>query len=369
MSSEDKAFQEELAARQKKAEPGPRKSAKKSGKASTSDPTDTDSPKTETAEAPVVPSTESGDSLESAGDNQTPGLDAADGTNEQAGDEPSEVAPQPTPVAVPVPSTDVVEVVAHPADSQAAFRAMDRYDEVQIIEEIEGRMSEVLVYKIPTGTDLSFAGVREAIRLLVEQTGRRINTGTHPPIKDIVDINGEPHHQVMVYAVDESSGQGYWGTAQQPVQMKLRDDTARKYREKGKKISEDNKVDDEFAFTKALSKAQRNALKYFIPEQIRQGILAIAQKNPAKLREITMGPGAPQIDAPAALNDEKATALINECKERYTALKREYPAFAKRLPPGKFNSDLRSAWSSHAALETLRDNLVEARTAIEAKAA
>ncbi len=348
--TKDEAFEQELE-RRKKAESGPQAPGSDGG---SKDPVLESSAATDTAdaqpEAPTVPSDDAP---------SPPVPDDRESSDEQAGGA--------SPVA-PVPS-EVVEVVAHPADPNAAFQAMERYDETQIIEEIEGRMSEVLVYKIPTGMDLSFSGVREAIRLIGERTGRRINTGRHAPISEVIQINGESYHQVKVYAEDEASGQGYWGTAQQPVRMKLRADTARKYREKGKKVGDDDTVDDEFAYTKALSKAQRNALKYFIPEQIRQGILAIAKNDPRKLREITMGAGAPMEDKPKALGDPEAEKLIASCRETYQAIGREFPDFKTKVPPGRFNSDLQAAWSSHEALRTLLGQLEDTRSAYEKAAA
>jgi hypothetical protein len=237
---------------------------------------------------------------------------------------------------------------------------MDRADEVQIIEEIEGRMSEVLVYKIPTGTDLSFAGVREAVRLLVEQTGRQIRVGDRDPVVERYEEDGQSFVRVSVYAEDASSGQGYWGTAEQPTRMKLRADTAAKYRKSKKYVADDDTVRDEFAFTKALSKAQRNALKYFVPEQVRQGVIALATNNPKKLREITIGPGAPMVDAPRPLDTPAGKELIDECRRLYRALCDADESFKARKPPGQFHASLQAAWSNLTALESLRDSLQDA---------
>jgi hypothetical protein len=258
---------------------------------------------------------------------------APDGTTERPADEDppnhrdgsGELGPDKTERASTgvVPSSLELAPV-EPGDPSAPYRAMDRADEIQIIEEIEGRMSEVLVYKIPTGTDLSFAGVREAIRLLVV-----------------------------------ASGQGYWGTAEQPARMKLKPDTAQRYRKNKKFVADDDTVRDEFAFTKALSKAQRNALKYFVPEQVRQGVLAIAKNDPKRLREITMGPGAPMVDAPKPLDDQGGRALISECRELYKQICDADPSFKARKPPGQFHASLQSAWSNRDALESLRDSMLD----------
>jgi hypothetical protein len=275
--------------------------------------------------------------------------------DDQAQDPASAETPENPAGAGPPPSLELAPV--DPGDPSAPYRAMDRADEIQIIEEIEGRMSEVLVYKIPTGTDLSFAGVREAIRLLVENTGRQIRIGDTPPVVERYEEDGQSFVRVSVYAEDVASGQGYWGTAEQPARMKLKPDTAQRYRKSKKFVADDDTVRDEFAFTKALSKAQRNALKYFVPEQVRQGVLAIAKNDPKRLREITMGPGAPMVDAPKPLNDQGGKALISECRALYKAICDADPGFKARKPPGQFHASLQSAWSNRDALESLRDSM------------
>lgn len=279
--------------------------------------------------------------------------DASAAITPQAPESRDEQAGGVSPVA-PV-SSEVVVAVAHPSEPNAAYMAMDQYDEAQIIEEIEGRMSEVLVYRVPgKGEDLSWSGVREAIRLINEQSRRRIRIGEKPPIVSYDEIDGKKRVCVMAYAEDEASGQGYWGSSHQPLKMELRNGTAK---------------DDEFALQKALSKAQRNALKYFIPENVRQGILAVANNDPKKLREITMGRGAPMQDKPPAVSDPEGQQLIADCRELYKELGREFPEFkTKHLPPGKFNADLEAAWSGHESLKTLKGRLEDALAAYKAAA-
>lgn len=345
----DEAFEAELAARQK-AEPEPQTAETVLSEAEAAPGTDLPD-----AEVPAVPSDAA--AVETSPHEVETAREAH--PDEQAGGV-SPVAPA---------SSELVEVVAQPTE-HAAYSAMERADEVQIIEAIEGRMSETLVYNVPgKGQDLSWVGVREAIRMIVEDTGRNIRITDAPPIKSYETINGEQHVSFMAYAFDEASGQGYWGEANQPVRMALKKTTADNYRKSGKHVYDDDTVDDEFASRKALAKAQRNALKYFIPENIRQGILAIAQNDPRKLREITMGRGAPMENKPAALSDEEGQKLIAECRELYKAIGREFPEFKAKVPPGRFNSDLQAAWSSHEALRTLKGQLEEARDAYKAAAA
>src|SRR4051812_19137637 len=71
------------------------------------------------------------------------------------------------------------ELVVRPDVPEDVFRAMDALDELQILEALEGRPSEIMVYsfeassgKVQTG--LSWTGIAEVVRLTNQERHTRI---------------------------------------------------------------------------------------------------------------------------------------------------------------------------------------------------
>jgi len=244
------------------------------------------------------------------------------------------------------PPTELVAL-----DAQDAYRAMDRADELQILDELQGRALEVMVYSFSQGgkrlTDLSYAGVREVVRTLNVRGHTRIKiSGCRPPLVDEVSEDGESYYRVMVYAEDQSTGSGQWGTAVEPKHMKKKNGDV---------------VWDKFALTKALNKAQRNAMKALIPVEFQQTVVAQYLGDGAKVKKIQAGPGAEQLaELPPPLTDPKAEALKQEAREVYDSIKSHDRT---KLLPAAFHAYLVRAEHSHERLqefvEYLRQRLDE----------
>lgn len=213
------------------------------------------------------------------------------------------------------------------APGRDVYRVMDRHDEEQILDELQGRPVGEMVYSFsPSGggkavTDLSYGGVREVVRTLNREHFTAIQIdGDRPPMVDEFTEEGTAYYRVMVYAKDVATGQGQWGTAVEPKKMKLRNGSEKW---------------DKFALTKALNKAQRNAMKACLPLKFVEVIKAQYLKDANKVRELLAGPGAEAVaELPPPLDTPEAKALQAKIRERYREL-----ADMNRLAllPAKFN--------------------------------
>ena len=250
------------------------------------------------------------------------------------------------------PSTELA-----PANEDAArdaFRVMALADEEQIVDELQGRALDVMVYSFPMdgkpATGLSWKGIREVVRTLNARgfTRLRISPSHRPHFEDVLTEEGDPAWEVHVYAEDERNGGGAWGVAAQPKQITLKNN-------RGKKP-------DPFAKTKALSKAQRNALESLLPAQLVEALKAQYHGQ----GRVKMLPGtvaeAPD-NRPTALTDDHAKDQVARCRAIYDEIK---DLNRLLLPPGKFNVLVRDAEHDHgrlddliAHLESLRDQEAE----------
>lgn len=254
---------------------------------------------------------------------------------EAPGEEPDPEDYKPPEVALAVDTRDEADV----------YRAMDRHDELLILDELQGRAIKTMVYSFESGgqllTDLSVHGVNETVRLMNERGGCQI--GISPSIEPIVNEvreGEEDYYQVLVFACDARfPSTGRWGTATEPKVMQRRNG---------------DRVWDKFALTKALNKAERNALKKQIPEDWRQFIIAQAtnQDRVEYLRPLGSGAVA---ELPPAIQGERADLLRKEIHEAYAELK-ELNRLA--MPPGRFNGWLtRVETESEERMEAFRDQL------------
>ena len=249
-----------------------------------------------------------------------------DGTAEALPDDPEDFKPSGADLEVAVP--------------EEVFAVLDRHDESQILDELQSRLLDVTLYDFPQDggrvTDLSYAGVREVTGLM-NRTGKvklRLIPGSLRT-EDRVE-NGEPHIRAEVWAEDLVTGAAFPGIAYEPKLMKLKDATAKKWRAKGKQVPDDNKVWDSFAETKAAAKAERNALKKFIPEQIRQTLIAQYQGDPVRIKQIQAGAGAEKLaEMPAPVQSDEANKLRALIRATYDELK-QHNRLA--MPPGQFNA-------------------------------
>ena len=264
------------------------------------------------------------------------------------------------PVEGEVVDVQVVEDVApaeHPPADQLSdeaardqYRAMALADEQQVVDEMQGRALDVMVYSFqPKGsnapvTGLSWKGIREVVRTLNARgyTRLKIAKEPRPVFEDVLTEEGDPAWQVAVYAEDERNGGGSWGVAAQPKAMKLRNGSTKP---------------DPFAKTKALSKAQRNALESLLPAELVEALKAQYHGQ----GRVKMLPGtlsdAPD-DRPPALTDDRAKDQIATCRSVFDEIKALNRLL---LPPGKFNVLVRDAEHDHGRLDDLIAHLESLR--------
>jgi hypothetical protein len=274
----------------------------------------------------------------------------------------------------PAPAELAVADVAHPEAD--VFRVLDRHDEAQILEEMQSRVLDVTLYDFPgeggsRQVDLSYKGVREVIHLMT-RTGK-VRIRVIPGSLSVVEVfeNGEPHYVADVWAEDTVTGEAYSGSSSQPKLMKLTDKTAKKWRAKGRDVPDDRKVWDSFARTKAINKAERNALGKFVPEPLRQVLIAQYLKDPKRIDVIRAGAGAEQMaELPPPLADERADAQRAEARELYDRIKGFAPGgVAVGLTPAAFNQWMTRTEHSHERLDDfltfLRGKLEEAEKGAE----
>lgn len=256
---------------------------------------------------------------------------------EKPGQEPDPEDYKPPEVALAVDDRSEADV----------YRAMDRADELLILDELQGRVIKTMVYSYESKgeliTDLSVYGVNETVRLMNERGGCQIGVSPVPePIVTEVREGEEDYYQVMVFARDARFPEtGRWGSATEPKVMTLKNG---------------NKVWDKFALTKALNKAERNALKKQIPEDWRQFIIAQAtqQDRVEYLRPLGSGVVA---ELPPAIQSEEAELIRRQIHEVYAELK-ELNRLA--MPPGRFNGWLtRVETESEERMEAFRDQLID----------
>jgi hypothetical protein len=128
--------------------------------------------------------------------------------------------------------------------SPEAYELLDSRDEEQILAEIKGNIITEMFYSFPlegrTVTGVSWVGTKEIAR----QYGGI-------DIEFIRVDETEESYTAVVKARDTRRGTSLLGTASQPKMMQTRS---------GERA-------DRFAYTKAVSKAQRNAIRAIIPER------------------------------------------------------------------------------------------------------
>lgn len=251
-------------------------------------------------------------------------------------------------LVVPAPA----ELVIRPDVEGDEFRVMDAYDELQILDNLQGRPSEKLVYsfkgkdgKMQTG--LSYEGVAEVVREMNANRMTRIRVSPDfTPVFETVQEENEhgtliTYVQAMVYAEDLLNGGGDFGTARQPKFQVFRD------------ANKTPKLDG-FATAKALSKAQRNAMKPLTPVVFREALIAQMLGNPTRVQLLRTGMGDPVAELPAPLVDERATELKEQIRAVYAQIK---AIDVQALLPGQFNAKLRRVEHEHAGLEELLEAL------------
>lgn len=133
-------------------------------------------------------------------------------------------------------------------EAKNEFEVMDALDEGQIVDEIKGHVIEQYFYEFPQGNrqvvGISWAGIKYVARKMAE-AGHPISIEE----KHLTVTNDS--YIVEAAAMDLVTKEKRWGVAECPKYMKLK---------------EGDEKPDPFALQKAFSKAQRNAIRNFIPE-------------------------------------------------------------------------------------------------------
>ena len=124
------------------------------------------------------------------------------------------------------------------------FEIMEKRDEEQILAEAQGHIIKEMFYKFPidgkTVTGISWVGTKEIARRY---------GGIKMGIPQVTDLGDD--WACSVQATDTKNDVTLVGSSLQCKNMKKRDGS---------------EVPDRFAYTKGVSKAQRNAIRALIPE-------------------------------------------------------------------------------------------------------
>lgn len=151
-------------------------------------------------------------------------------------------------------------VVVSPVDpSIHLIVASEMSDDAVIESELMGEVLPYFVYKFNNAgketTGLSVKGVSEVVRRLNRDKKSGYNIRIHPQYQKVehnIDQDGDKGVQVSVYAENMLDGNSAWG-------IKF---------ESYYKTGKNGRYKNEFAVEKALAKAERNAKRKLIPEQV-----------------------------------------------------------------------------------------------------
>lgn len=145
------------------------------------------------------------------------------------------------------------------------YEAMDLVDETQIVNEIEGKITdEALVYSFPdkaTGKEITGLSWKGTKAVWWEFNARDV---TQMTVTDkVVITQGDGYVDVACYAYDAKRKIGAWGMARGYTKQQTRN----------------GEIEDKFASAKAMSKAQRNALNQLFPMEMVANMLKLFIKQ------------------------------------------------------------------------------------------
>lgn len=255
-------------------------------------------------------------------------------------------------------------VVIDPTNRQEVLTVIDRHDEQLIVEELQRRALKVMLYSFKMSgqdvTDLSYLGVNEAVRVM--NASRKWRITVEPSSLVVVteqeDLGDglEEVWQATIYAVDQLTSYGQFGTYTQPKRMKLKDKAAAtRAQSKGQHVDEARRIADKFSRQKAVNKAQRNGLRIHIPEAVRQTLIAQYEGNPEAVRRIEVGAGAAAVaQLPPPLTDERSKAQRERIQQLYEELREMNPL---AVLPATYHAYLIRSEGSHQLLESFTEYL------------
>ena len=270
-------------------------------------------------------------------------------------------------------------VVADATSEQEVLAVVDRHDEAMIVQELQRRALRVMLYQFDLNgsmvTDLSYLGVNEAVRVMNDRRLWRVTVDRGSLVCESVNEDlgqgVEPCWQATVYAVNELSGYGQFGAYTQPKRYRLKDESkVQRAKRRGDVVDDQKRIADKFARSKAINKAQRNALRVHIPEAVRQTMIAQYQGDPERIRVIEAGAGAAELaQLPPPLTDERSREQVEKARGLFDEL-----TTVNRLAvlPAQFHAYLTRAEHDHDRLDEfiayLAETLERERKAAEVKA-
>jgi hypothetical protein len=266
--------------------------------------------------------------------------------------------------------------VVDPSDRHEVMLSMDEHDVRMLLERVQSSALRKWVYELPFGggTGLTVHAVQDITQMMNWLGKCRI--GVLPETLEVEQItqdagNGpEPFWVATIFARDEMTGAMLPGSSTEPQRMRLKKSTADKKRNAGQKIPEDNTIFDVFSRTKAIQKATRNALASFIPEEVEQTVIAMFEKDPARVERIQTEAEAKVAEMPPPLTDDKARALVAQCESIYDEIRELGGGQGKvHFTPGLFSSWMLQSQHDHGALERFVVYLEQRREEIRAQLA
>jgi hypothetical protein len=244
---------------------------------------------------------------------------------------------------------DVQLAVRDPSDQHEVMLRMDDHDVQMLLREVQSNALRKWVYVLPgnKGTGLTIHAVEDIVQrmnwtgkckigLLLDANGR--------PVVDVETLEEdegdglEPFWNVRAYAKDEVTGSVLPGSSMEPKRM---------HKKNG------DRPFDRFAQQKALQKATRNALDSFIPEEIKQTVIAMFVNDPSRVERIQTEAEQKMAELPPPLDDDEARGLLAEAEAIYDRIVELGGGQGKvKLTPGTFGAYKLNAQHSH---DRLRD--------------
>jgi len=137
------------------------------------------------------------------------------------------------------------------------IKEVDRRDEAQIMAQMSGQLVDEYLYEFRTRrgkriVGLSWAGIREMAQLRGNIRVEKV---------DVQDF--DDYIRAMASATDLERNVTIFGGCHQPKQMRVTDEST----------GEVSYIPDDFAYEKAISKAQRNAIKSLMPVTVITAII------------------------------------------------------------------------------------------------
>jgi len=193
---------------------------------------------------------------------------------------------------------------------ESEFEIMDALDEQQIVDEIKGHVLEQFFYEFTQGNKqvvgISYAGIKSVCQ--------KLSNDGHPiSIEEMhVDVGPETI-SALACAVDLTTKEKRWGAAEASKTITFFD-----YRDKTEKTKP-----NPFTRAVAVSKAQRNAMRNFVPEVVIQE--AYKEWKAKKGQQQTEKPvvmTAAELQAREAAKNFDKRVVCPDCQARFSTFEK-----------------------------------------------